>query len=63
MGILNVAIADDNERMVEILDSIVKKDDEIRIVGKANNGEDVYHMIKEKERLHDTAGTADFAVN
>ena len=49
MGILNVAIADDNERMVEILDSIVKKDDEIRIVGKANNGEDVYHMIKEKE--------------
>lgn len=49
MGILSVAIADDNERMVEILDSIVKKDDEIRIVGKANNGEDVYHMIKEKE--------------
>ena len=49
MGILNVAIADDNERMVEILDSIVKKDDELHIVGKANNGEDVYHMIKEKE--------------
>ena len=51
MGILSVAIADDNERMVEILDSIVKKDDEIRIVGKANNGEDVYHMIKEKEYI------------
>lgn len=49
MGVLNVAIADDNERMVEILDSIVKKDNDIRIVGKANNGEDVYHMIKEKE--------------
>ena len=49
MAILNVAIADDNERMVEILDSIVKKDDEINIVGKANNGEEVYHMIKEKE--------------
>ncbi len=49
MGTLSVAIADDNERMVEILDSIVKKDSEIRIVGKANNGEDVYHMIKEKE--------------
>ena len=27
MGVVNVAIADDNERMVEILDSIVKKDD------------------------------------
>ncbi len=49
MAVLNVAIADDNERMVEILDSIVKKDDELRIVGKANNGEEVYHIIKEKE--------------
>ena len=49
MGNLSIAIADDNERMVEILDSIVKKDNEIRIVGKANNGEDVYQMIKEKE--------------
>lgn len=49
MGVLNVAIADDNERMVEILGSIVKKDEDIHIVGKANNGEDVYHMIKEKE--------------
>ena len=49
MGMLSVAIADDNERMLDMLDSIVKKDDEIRIVGKAKNGEDVYHMIKEKE--------------
>ena len=49
MGMLSVAIADDNERMLDVLDNIVKKDDEIRIVGKANNGEDVYHMIKEKE--------------
>lgn len=49
MGVLNVAIADDNERMVEILDGIVKKDDGFQIVGKANNGEDVYHIIKEKE--------------
>ena len=49
MSMISVAIADDNERMVEILDSIVKKDNDIRIVGKANNGEDVYQMIKEKE--------------
>lgn len=49
MGIMNIAIADDNERMVEILNSIVKNDDEMRIVGTANNGEDVYRMIKEKE--------------
>lgn len=49
MAVLSVAIADDNERMVEILDSIVKKDNELQIVGRANNGEEVYHMIKEKE--------------
>ena len=49
MGVIDIAIADDNERMVELLDSIVKKDGDIRIVGKANNGEEVYHMIKEKE--------------
>ena len=49
MGVISVAIADDNERMVEILDSIVKNDNDIQIVGKANNGEDVYHIIKEKE--------------
>ena len=49
MGVVNVAIADDNERMVEILDSIVKKDESLHIVGKANNGEDVYKIIKDKE--------------
>lgn len=49
MAVLNVAIADDNERMVEILDNIVRRDSELRIVGKANNGEEVYRMIKEKE--------------
>ena len=49
MGVVNVAIADDNERMVEILDSIVKKDNTFHIVGKANNGEDVYKIIKDKE--------------
>jgi two-component system response regulator (stage 0 sporulation protein A) len=49
MGILNVAIADDNFRMVELLDSIVTKDQDVRLVAKANNGEDIYRMIKEKE--------------
>lgn len=46
---LNIAIADDNERMLEILDSIVKKDQELNLVGKANNGEAVYRLIKEQE--------------
>ena len=32
---LNVAIADDNERIVELLDRIVSSDEELNVVGKA----------------------------
>lgn len=46
---LNIAIADDNERMVQLLDQIVSSDDEMEVVGKAANGEDLIDIIKEKE--------------
>ena len=46
---LSVAIADDNERMLEILSDIVDSDKELNLVGKATNGEDVYQIIKDKE--------------
>jgi len=46
---LNVAIADDNERMLDLLDEIISSDNELKLVGKANNGEDMYQIIKEKE--------------
>lgn len=46
---LNVAIADDNERMLDLLGEIIENDKELKLVGKANNGEDMYHIIKEKE--------------
>lgn len=49
MGLLNVAIADDNERILNILEEIVNGDKELTLVGKANNGEDMYHIIKERE--------------
>ncbi len=45
----SVAIADDNERMVEILDGILRQDEELQIVGIARNGEDACRLIKEKE--------------
>ena len=32
---LNVAIADDNNRMVQLLDRIVSSDSELEVVGKA----------------------------
>ena len=46
---LNVAIADDNERMLQLLDQIVRSDEELQVVGKAGNGEDLIEIIKEKE--------------
>lgn len=45
----SVAIADDNERMLEILDGILRKDEEIQIVGVARNGEEACRIIREKE--------------
>lgn len=46
---LNVAIADDNERMVRLLGEIIKGDDELQVVGTAKDGEEAYEMIKHKE--------------
>ncbi len=46
---INVAIADDNERILDLLGEIISNDQELKLVGKANNGEDMYHLIKEKQ--------------
>ncbi|MCC8067952.1 MAG: sporulation transcription factor Spo0A, partial [Clostridiales bacterium] len=49
MDKLNVAIADDNDRMVQILDQIVSSDEELQVVGKAGNGIDLIDIIREKK--------------
>ncbi|MDO4473474.1 MAG: sporulation transcription factor Spo0A [Eubacteriales bacterium] len=49
MGAISVAIADDNERILELLSDIICGDKELKLVGKANNGEDVCTIIREKE--------------
>lgn len=46
---LNVAIADDNDRILELLGEMINHDSELSLVGKANNGEDVYQIIKNQE--------------
>lgn len=46
---LNVAIADDNERMLQVLGNIVRSDEEFHVVGTAKDGEEAYEMIKKKE--------------
>ena len=46
---LNVAIADDNERMVHLLSDIIRGDDELEVVGTAKDGEEACAMIRSKE--------------
>lgn len=43
---LNVAIADDNERILEVLGDIVRADKDLSLVGQAGNGEDLYRIIQ-----------------
>lgn len=46
---LNVAIADDNERMLELLGEIISRDKDLTLVGKANNGEEMCRIIEKKQ--------------
>ena len=46
---LNVAIADDNEKMVQLLGDIVKSDRELNVVGTAKDGVEACELIREKE--------------
>ena len=45
----SVAIADDNERMADLLEHIVKGDEMLSVVGKAGNGQEIYDIIRQKE--------------
>ena len=48
-GYNDVAIADDNERTLQLLDTIVSSDRDLKVVGKAGNGEDLIDIIRTKE--------------
>ena len=49
MARLSVAIGDDNDRILDILEELVENDKELVLVGKASNGEEMYQIIKNKE--------------
>ena len=49
MGQLNVAIADDNERMLQLLGDIVRSDGELNVVGTAKDGVEICELIRKKE--------------
>jgi len=46
---LNVAIADDNERILNLLDDIISSDKHLNVVGKAKNGEDICQIIRKEQ--------------
>ena len=48
-SVINVAIADDNERIVKILEDMLGSDNEINVVGKAKNGEEAISIIKKEK--------------
>lgn len=45
MSDLNVAIAEDNPQMLNLLNNMLEEEDGFCVVGKADNGEDAYKMI------------------
>lgn len=45
MAELTIAIADDNRQTLNLLGEILEKEEGMRVVGKADNGEDAYNMI------------------
>lgn len=46
---LNIAVADDNERILDLLATLIKGDKDLELVGQANNGKDIYDIIREKQ--------------
>ena len=46
---VKIVIADDNERMLQLLEDIIKTDSSMDVVGKAVNGEICLNLIKEQK--------------
>ena len=44
-----MAIADDNQRILDMLDNIIQTDKELDLVGKAKNGEEMCQIIKDRQ--------------
>ena len=46
---LNIGIADDNEQTLKALSDIIRKEQDMSLIGTALNGEDAYKMIMQKK--------------
>ncbi len=49
MDKLNVAIFDDNQRMLELVNDVLKDENDVEVVGSAANGDEALNIIKRKE--------------
>lgn len=49
MDKLSVAVADDNEQVLDILGRIISEDEELTLVGKAKNGEEACGIIRDNK--------------
>lgn len=49
MNKVKVAIADDNEKMQNLLERIVNSDEDLQVIGKAGNGEELLEVIRSKK--------------
>lgn len=46
---LSVAVADDNQRILDMLETVIGMDKELNLVGKAKNGEEMCQIIKNRQ--------------
>lgn len=46
---INVAIVDDNEKMVSLLDAILQTDKNIEVIGRGDDGVQALDIIKNQE--------------
>ena len=46
---MNVDIADDNQKILDVLENIISMDKELNLVGKAKNGEEMCQIIKDRQ--------------
>lgn len=46
---LKIAIADDNQKILDLLDRVIGMEKDMNLVGKAKNGEEMCQIIKEKQ--------------
>ncbi|MDD3279164.1 MAG: sporulation transcription factor Spo0A [Lachnospiraceae bacterium] len=45
---LSIAVADDNERILDLMATLIRSDRQLELIGQADNGRDIYNIIRDK---------------